>query len=90
MHVFADASQQAIGTAAYLCMIDTKNNIHVSFVMGKSKLAPKHAITILRLELNSAVLAVEVAETVLSELDFEVNKQLFYSDSKVVLGYINK
>ena len=89
LHVFADASQQAIAAVAYLRVVDKKDNIHIGFVMGKAKLAPKHAVTIPRLELNSAVLAVELSETVSNELDLEIMDRRFYSDSKVVLGYLN-
>ena len=40
VHHFSDASQCAYGKASYLCMIDTDGNIHCSFVIGKSRLAP--------------------------------------------------
>lgn len=89
LHVYADASQQAIGAVAYLRVTDTKDNIHVSFVLGKAKLAPKHATTIPRLELNSAVLATELAETVGQDSKLEIDEFKFYSDSMVVLGYIH-
>lgn len=45
--------------------------------------------TIPRLELCAAVLAVEIAETVVSSMDSHMNSVTFYSDSNVVLGYIN-
>lgn len=55
--------------------------------MGKAKVAPKHGHTIPRLELCAAVLGVEIYETILDE--FELRKVTFFTDSKVVLGYIN-
>ncbi len=42
----------------------------------------------LALELCGAVLAVEMAEHILDELDHKPNAVKFYCDSKVVLGYI--
>lgn len=56
--------------------------------MGKAKLAPMSVHTIPRLELGAAVLAVEIAKLVASELDINPDSLKFYTDSKVVLGYI--
>lgn len=74
---------------AYLRVFDSNVNVYVSFVIGKAKLAPRHAITIPRLELNSAVLGVELVETAAEELNLKLDAVLFHSDSRVVLGYIN-
>ena len=60
----------------------------VGFVMGKAKLSPQPEPTIPRLELCWAVLAVELAELILDELDHKPDAVKFYCDSKVVLGYI--
>lgn len=56
--------------------------------MGKAKLAPRPEHAIPRLELCAAVLAVELAELVNSEIDIKIDAIYFYTDSKVVLGYI--
>lgn len=56
--------------------------------MGKSKLAPRHSHTVLRLELCAAVLAVELADMLVDELDVKIHTVKFYTDSRVVLGYI--
>ncbi|XP_056101657.1 uncharacterized protein LOC130080328 [Rhinichthys klamathensis goyatoka] len=87
--VFADASTSAISAVAYLRVIDTKGHVHVGFCMGKSKLAPRQVHTVPRLELCASVLAVELANMLLNELDIEIHKVKYYTDSRVVLGYIN-
>nr|XP_037280085.1 uncharacterized protein LOC119173314 [Rhipicephalus microplus] len=89
IHVFSDASTSAIAAVAYLRVIDKQGNKHVGFVMGKAKLAPKPDHTIPRLELCAAVLAAEMADAILRELDFQPSSVTFYTDSKVVLGYIH-
>ncbi|XP_069114405.1 uncharacterized protein [Argopecten irradians] len=89
IHVFSDASEKAIGAVAYIRTHDEQGNIHLGFVLGKSKLAPSHGHTIPRLELCGAVLAVEIAESIAEHLDLQLSDFKFYSDSRVVLGYIH-
>lgn len=87
--IFADASTVAIAAVAYLRALDLDGKWHVGFVMGKSKLAPYPMHTVPRLELCAAVLAVELAEAVQSEIDIELQAVRFFTDSRVVLGYIH-
>ncbi|XP_027897195.1 uncharacterized protein LOC114159423 [Xiphophorus couchianus] len=87
--VFLDASTKAIAAVAYLKVVNEAGNIQTGFVMGKAKLAPRPEHTVPRLELCAAVLAVELADFISSELDVYVDATTFYTDSKVVLGYIN-
>ncbi|XP_073469696.1 uncharacterized protein [Aquarana catesbeiana] len=54
----------------------------------KSKISPKPAHTIPRLELCAAVLAVEMSELITDELDIDFDAVKFFTDSKTVLGYI--
>ncbi len=89
LHVFSDASVRAIAAVAYLHVISEEGACHTGFVLGKAKLAPQAAHTIPRLELGAAVLAAELAETIMDELDFSLDAVEFYTDSRVVLGYIN-
>nr|XP_020483745.2 uncharacterized protein LOC109978925 [Labrus bergylta] len=87
--VFCDASITAVAAVAYLRATNAKGKTEVGFVFGKAKLAPRPELTIPRLELCAAVLAVEIAEAVVDELDVKFNAITFYSDSRVVLGYIH-
>ncbi|XP_036002193.1 uncharacterized protein LOC118565663 [Fundulus heteroclitus] len=87
--IFSDASTVAIGAVAYLRTASDEGQYHVGFIMGKSKLAPRPAHTVPRLELCAAVLAVEMFELIREELDIKVDCVKFYTDSKIVLGYIH-
>jgi hypothetical protein len=87
--VYADASEKAIAAVAYLKTESADGESHVGFIMGKSKLAPSQGHTIPRLELCAAVLAVEIGETILENLDFTPSAVKYFTDSKVVLGYIS-
>ncbi|XP_073410565.1 uncharacterized protein [Dendrobates tinctorius] len=89
LYVFADASVKAIAAVAYLKTVDSKCQSHIGFVMGKAKLPAQPEHTIPRLELCAAVLAVELAELIASEMDIDLTQAEFYSDSKLVLGCIH-
>ena len=87
--VFADASVKAISAVVYLRVTDHDDNPAIGFVFGKSKLAPVRETTVPRLELCAAVLAVDIAEFVTSELHLKMDSVRFFTDSKIVLGYIH-
>ncbi|KAK5847425.1 hypothetical protein PBY51_016551 [Eleginops maclovinus] len=87
--IFCDASIKAVGAVAYLKLTNADGDSEAGFLFGRAKLAPKPDITIPRLELCAAVLAVEVAELVQEELDIDLDEVNFFTDSKVVLGYIS-
>lgn len=89
-HVFCDASEKAISAVAYVQVPNTSDS-SLGFVMGKAKVAPSSGHTIPRLELCAAVLAVELWQSVMDQMDLSPPslKVTFYTDSKVVLGYIS-
>lgn len=84
--VISNAFTKAIGVVAYLRAI---NKIETVFSLEKTKLAPQTESTIPRLELCAAVLAVEMAEHILDEINLTMDAVKFYCDSKVVLRYIH-
>ena len=88
LHNFADASQIAYGAVTYLRLVDVEERIHSAFLIGKSRLAPLRPMTVPRLELSAAVLAVQLDQTVREELDIPINQSTFWSDSTCVLQYI--
>lgn len=88
-HHFCDASQYAYGVVSYLRVQDSSGRVYCSFLTSKSRLAPMKAISIPRLELSAAVLAVKVEESLISELDIPLGKSTFWTDSMLVLQYIN-
>ena len=88
VHVFCDASEKAIAAVGYLQGTLPDGRRSLGFVLGKAKVAPLHGHSIPRLEFCSALLAVEIAETISNHLGLALQDFRFYSDSKVVLGYI--
>lgn len=87
--LFSDASTQAIAAVAYLRVTSNEKQCHVGFIMGKAKLAPHPAHTVPRLELCAAVLAAEMADMIRSEMDIGIHAVRFFTDSRIVLGYIH-
>lgn len=88
LSVFSDASERVIAAVAYLKMTDAYANSHTGFILGKARLAPQPELTIPRLELCAAVLAVNIMETITAEIAVKFDDITFYTDSLVVLGYI--
>ncbi|KAI2646661.1 NEDD4 family-interacting protein 2 [Labeo rohita] len=88
LHHFADASEKGYGTATYIRMQSTDKRIHVSFLYGKSRVAPLRPVTIPRLELTAAVVAVRIDKMLQTELQLPLMKACFWTDSASVLKYI--
>ncbi|XP_031554426.1 uncharacterized protein LOC116291397 [Actinia tenebrosa] len=89
LHHFSDASTRGYGQCSYVRMIDEHDRIHCAFVIGKSRVAPLKPVTIPRLELTAAVCSTRISQQIHRELDYRVNRDFYWTDSKVVLGYIN-
>ena len=87
LHTFSDASSFAYGAVVYLRTLLQDGSYQVSFVIGKSRLAPMKTVTIPRLELTAAVLAVKLLCMVQRELRIETESFL-YTDSSIVLHTI--
>lgn len=89
LHHFADASESGYGTVTFIRMLNQENNIQVTFLLGKARVTPLKAVTIPRLELTAAVLAVRVDSLLKAELDVQVEDSVFWTDSTSVLKYLN-
>ena len=81
MHVKVDM----VGLAISDCLI----KVHCTLLIGKSRVAPLKFFSIPRLELTAATLSVKISTMLKNELDIHVDDEIFWTDSKVVLGYIN-
>ena len=89
--IFCDASKLAYGAVSYIKLtnLDTQH-IDCSFLLAKSRLAPlkEKSLTIPRLELQAAVLAVRLKDTLINQLDINIDEYFIYSDSQIVLNCI--
>ena len=88
LHCFSDASRLGYGAVLYLRIVDVDGLLNVAFVVGKSRVTPMKQITIPRLEL-AAVLVVKLSRQVEEELEIQIQSTTFWTDSTIVLQYIN-
>ena len=89
LHHFGDASNRAYGTVSYLRLKNQRGDAHCSFLVSKARLCPiKTKTSIPRMELTAAALCVKVDMFLRRELDLNVNKSIFWTDSTATLQSI--
>ena len=87
LHIFMDASDQAICYIVYMRLVEG-GRAHVSFVSASAKVVHRSANTIPRSELCAAADAAQSTAHIVHELKKKPEVIRFYSDSMVTLGYI--
>jgi len=91
LHHFADASNKGYGVVTYIRYVE-EEAIHCAFMMAKARVCPLKKITIPRLELTAARVAVRVDVQLHRELKESMTEDIeshFWTDSQTVLKYIN-
>ena len=88
IHHFSDASETAYGVCTYLRCVNKQGEISTILAISKSKVAPIKSITLPRLELQAAVMAVQVDGLLRKQLDLSFLSSYFWVDSEIVLKYI--
>ena len=86
LHIFSDASLEAMCMVAYL---RKQENGEVAFVIGKGRVAPIRNLTVAKLEMQAAVFGVGLRELILEEHDIEVDRIIQWTDSTTVLQWLH-
>ena len=89
LHHFSDASLEGYGQCSFLRLVNEEDRAHCSFVIGKARVAPIKQFTVPRLELAAATVSAKMSEFLREELPYTDVKEYFWTDSKIVLGYVN-
>ena len=89
LHHFADASMPAYGPASYIRIRDQEGRTYCSLMCSRSRVAPLKPIAIPRLELIAVALSVQQDEVLRRELTIKIDDSTFWTDSTIVLAYIN-
>ncbi|XP_046602575.1 uncharacterized protein LOC124296586 [Neodiprion lecontei] len=87
IHGFADASQSALGAVIYARTYINTNEVRVSLVCAKTKVALVKKVTIPRFELCAANLLVRLMCHVEKTLNFENTSVYLWTDSTVALAW---
>lgn len=88
LHGFADASQKAYGACIYIRSRNSKGDIQVALLCAKSKVAPLKQQTIPRLELCAALTLARLVAKVIQALEISFEKIICWSDSSIVLNWL--
>ena len=88
LHHFADAYEYGYAQVFYLHLVDNTGRIHCSMMIGKACVALLKVMPISRMELFAATFSKEMSLILKKELEILVNKELFWTNTDVVLGYI--
>ena len=89
LHVFADATEDTMCAVAYLRSKPKEYSADLAFVIGKCRVAPMRHLSIPRLELQAAVMAVRLKEQIVKEHESKVLSCNFWTDSTTVLQWIH-
>ena len=82
LHSFSDASDLGLGQVTYLRLVNNSNQVHVSFLMGKARVAPLKPMSTPRRELTTAaVISVNVTSMLSRELNYKDPVEVYYTDS---------
>lgn len=90
LHVFCDASCEAYAAAAYF-RVKSVASVEVTFVYGKSRVAPvKGFASVPRAELQAALIGTRIAEKVISAHNgrLKISRTVYWSDASIVLSWI--
>ena len=67
----------------------SQDRAHCSFVIGKARVSPLRQVTIPKMELTAATVSARRSKLLKNELPHPDAKGFFWTDSKIVLGYVN-
>lgn len=89
LHAFSDASDNGYGIAIYTRLSDDGGHATSNLLLGKSRVAPLKKISIPRMELTAASIAVKFVNIILEEMNYHFDSVVFWTDSQCVLSYIS-
>ena len=86
---FSDEDESGYRQASYLRMENENGDIHCCLIFRKSRVTPVKYVSVSRLELTASTLSVKISMMLKEQLEIHITSESFWTDSQVVLGYIN-
>ncbi|XP_053698904.1 uncharacterized protein LOC128745859 [Sabethes cyaneus] len=90
LHGFADASMYAYGACVFVRSVVPGTEVVMRLLCAKSKIVPKNVLTIPRKELLAARLLHHLVKKILSALTTAFEEIVLWSDSQIVLAWLQK
>ncbi|XP_070410955.1 uncharacterized protein [Nothobranchius furzeri] len=87
-HIFCDASERAYGAVEYIQTPDNQGNVHIAFMMARSRVCPRKQLSMPRLELCAALAGAQLAKVTMTELSFSPQQITLWTDSTTVLTWL--
>ena len=89
LHVFGDASEEAFAAAAYLVTTDEDSVTSSKLVMSKTRVSPIKRVTLPRLELLAALIAVRLGKYIENAIKpYKIDEIYYWTDSSITLSWI--
>ncbi|CAH2006544.1 unnamed protein product [Acanthoscelides obtectus] len=88
LHAFADSSESSYGACVYVVSKNAKGTASSNLLCAKSKVAPLKSLTMPRLELCTTLVLSQLTEKVINTLDIKFAHVYCWSDSAIVLGWL--
>ncbi|XP_073954216.1 uncharacterized protein [Choristoneura fumiferana] len=87
LHIFCDSSLKAMCAVAYWRW-DWNGLVNVAFIASKCRVTPNKNTSIPRLELQAAVLAARLADSIINAHTIKAERRIFWCDSSTTLHWI--
>ena len=84
LHIFTDASEEAMCIVAFL---QDEATLKLTYVTGKCRVAPIRHMTVPKLELQAAVYGVRLRKQILNENDVKIDKIYHWTHQQCYSGY---
>lgn len=89
LHGFCDASEKGYGACFYIKTINDENESECKLFLAKSRVAPLKTISIAKLELSGAQVLAKLFIQIKNIINISFNKITFWTDSTIVLQWLN-
>ena len=90
LHLFGDSSQDVFCAVGFLrARFASSHKTQISFIFGKTRVAPMKALSIPKLELQAALLATRLKDDILAALTVFINHVYMWTDSTTLLQWLN-